>query len=169
MTDVAFQRCIVPSCGATYGIHEVRVACDVCGSLLDVIYDWERLGPPESLAFFESKWSRRYEPLSLSGVWRFYELLPFAPRDRVVATCGVVKVEPNFVTAVPGSTEISIDLRALDRKVLGKMLDEAKRAATRAAKTHHVSVEWSVARYDAPLEVARLSPPRRRIRRSCSS
>jgi N-carbamoyl-L-amino-acid hydrolase len=66
-----------------------------------------------------------------------------APRDRVVATCGVVKVEPNFVTAVPGSTEISIDLRALDRKVLGKMLDEAKRAATKAAKTHHVSVEWS--------------------------
>jgi len=66
-----------------------------------------------------------------------------APRDRVVATCGVVKVEPNFVTAVPGSTEISIDLRALDRKVLGKMLDEAKRAATRAAKTHHVAVEWS--------------------------
>ena len=36
------------------------------------------------------------------------------PRSRVVATCGVVKVEPNFVTAVPGSTEISIDLRALD-------------------------------------------------------
>ena len=32
--------------------------------------------------------------------------------------CGVVKVEPNFVTAVPGSTEISIDLRALDGKVL---------------------------------------------------
>ena len=29
-------------------------------------------------------------------------------RTRVVATCGVVKVEPNFVTAVPGSTEISI-------------------------------------------------------------
>lgn len=65
------------------------------------------------------------------------------PRTRVVATCGVVKVEPNFVTAVPGSTEISIDLRALDGKVLKQMLDEAKRAATAAAKTHLVRVEWS--------------------------
>ncbi len=65
------------------------------------------------------------------------------PRTRVVATCGVVKVEPNFVTAVPGSTEISIDLRALDAKVLRRMLTEAKAAAARAAKTHLVTVEWS--------------------------
>ncbi|MBI4815520.1 MAG: Zn-dependent hydrolase [Deltaproteobacteria bacterium] len=66
-----------------------------------------------------------------------------APRDRVVATCGVVKVEPNFVTAVPGSTEISIDLRALDAKVLKKMLAEARQASKGAAKRHHVTVEWS--------------------------
>ncbi len=65
------------------------------------------------------------------------------PRTRVVATCGVVKVEPNFVTAVPGSTEISIDLRALDAKVLRRMLTEAKAAAARAAKTHLVKVGWS--------------------------
>ncbi|MDX2086789.1 MAG: Zn-dependent hydrolase [Kofleriaceae bacterium] len=65
------------------------------------------------------------------------------PRTRVVATCGVVKVEPNFVTAVPGSTEISIDLRALDAKVLKKMLTEAKAAAAKAAKKHLVKVEWS--------------------------
>jgi threonine synthase len=62
----------------------VRVACRTCGSLLDVVYDWNRVRPPKSLDFFETKWSRRYEPLSLSGVWRFYELLPFAPRERVV-------------------------------------------------------------------------------------
>lgn len=65
------------------------------------------------------------------------------PRSRVVATCGVVKVEPNFVTAVPGSTEISIDLRALDGKVLMKMLAEAKKASKAAAKKHLVTVEWS--------------------------
>jgi N-carbamoyl-L-amino-acid hydrolase len=61
----------------------------------------------------------------------------------VVATCGVVKVEPNFVTAVPGSTEISIDLRALDGKVLKKMLAEAKKASAVAAKKFHVKVSWS--------------------------
>ena len=65
------------------------------------------------------------------------------PKTRVVATCGVVKVEPNFVTAVPGSTEISIDLRALDAKVLKQMLADTKAAAKVAAKKHMVSVEMS--------------------------
>jgi N-carbamoyl-L-amino-acid hydrolase len=65
------------------------------------------------------------------------------PRSRVVATCGVVRVEPNFVTAVPGSTEISIDLRALDGKVLQRMLADAKKASKAAAKRHLVTVEWS--------------------------
>ncbi|CAN5911869.1 hypothetical protein BH11MYX3_BH11MYX3_38890 [soil metagenome] len=65
------------------------------------------------------------------------------PKTRVVATCGVVKVEPNFVTAVPGSTEISIDLRALDAKVLKRMLVDAKAASKRAAKHHLVTVQWS--------------------------
>jgi N-carbamoyl-L-amino-acid hydrolase len=65
------------------------------------------------------------------------------PRTRVVATCGVVKVEPNFVTAVPGAAEISIDLRALDAKVLAKMLAEAKKASAAAARRFHVTVAWS--------------------------
>lgn len=62
------------------------------------------------------------------------------PRTRVVATCGVVKVEPNFVTAVPGAAEVSIDMRALDAKVLAKMLAGAQKAAKAAAKKHRVSV-----------------------------
>ena len=66
-----------------------------------------------------------------------------SPKSRVVATCGVVKVEPNFVTAVPGSAEISIDLRALDAKVLKRMLAGARSAATRAAREHKVKVAWS--------------------------
>jgi allantoate deiminase len=66
-----------------------------------------------------------------------------SPKTRVVATCGVVKVEPNFVTAVPGSAEISIDLRALDKRVLKKMLTESQRASRAAAKEHKVSVAWS--------------------------
>ncbi len=82
-TDVAFQRCISPDCAATYGLEEVRTACD-CGHLLDVIYDWDRSRPPAALEFFESKWSRRHEPLCFSGVWRFQELLPFAPAEMPV-------------------------------------------------------------------------------------
>src|SRR6185437_13047581 len=42
------------------------------------------LQPPASWQFFEQKWSRRHEPLCFSGVWRFHELLPFAPPAQVV-------------------------------------------------------------------------------------
>ncbi len=81
---MAFQRCIRPRCAATYGIDEVLIACKACGSLLDIAYDWPRIGPPTSWKFFEDKWSRRYEPLCFSGVWRFRELLPFAPPEKIV-------------------------------------------------------------------------------------
>jgi len=64
------------------------------------------------------------------------------PRTRVVATCGVVKVEPCIVTANPGTCEISLDLRALDAKVLAKMLARAEKASKQAAKNNKVSVEW---------------------------
>ena len=65
------------------------------------------------------------------------------PRTRVVATCGVVKVEPCIVTAIPGTCEISLDLRALDAKVLAKMLAGCRKAAASAAKRNRVSVAWS--------------------------
>ena len=60
------------------------MACDVCGSLLDVVYDWNRVKPPDSLKEFERKWARRDDPLAFSGVWRFFELIPFVRQDQVV-------------------------------------------------------------------------------------
>ncbi|MBN2578825.1 MAG: threonine synthase [Pirellulales bacterium] len=80
----AFQRCIIPGCGATYPLEEIRTACASCGSLLDVEYEWDRLRVPGSLTFFEEKWGRRADPFCFSGVWRFHELLPFAPLERCV-------------------------------------------------------------------------------------
>ncbi len=52
--------------------------------MLDVAYDWDRLQPPKSLRDFEAKWSQRTDPLCFSGVWRFRELLPFAPPEQVL-------------------------------------------------------------------------------------
>ena len=83
-TDQAFQRCLSPTCGATYEVGEVLTACSECGSLLDVAYDWDRTAVPASLRWFEEKWARRHDPLCRSGVWRFSELLPFAPAEKVV-------------------------------------------------------------------------------------
>ena len=84
LTDLAYQRCISPQCGETYGTDEARVACGKCGDLLDVLYDWNRVKPPTRLSDFERMWTRRHEPLCLSGVWRFHELLPFADTKDVV-------------------------------------------------------------------------------------
>jgi threonine synthase len=51
---------------------------------MDVVYDWSRLAPPPSLRSFENKWANRTSALNFSGVWRFRELLPFAPVEKVL-------------------------------------------------------------------------------------
>lgn len=64
------------------------------------------------------------------------------PRAGVVCTTGVVKVEPGFVTSIPGVAEISIDQRALDADVLAAMYRDAQEASRRFAEENRVSVEW---------------------------
>jgi threonine synthase len=92
MTDPSFQQCINPSCGATFAIDDVLVACTTCGSLLDIRYDWKRLPLPKSLAFFEHRWSTKGTGvegiLDFSGVWRFRELLPFYRTEDQIVTIG---------------------------------------------------------------------------------
>jgi len=83
--EAAFQQCIHPACAATFAIDESRFSCPVCGDLVDVVYDWDRLPVPRRLADFEAKWAHRLEPLNFSGVWRFRELLPFAAQKMVVS------------------------------------------------------------------------------------
>jgi threonine synthase len=65
-------------------VGEVRTSCDRCGQLLDIAYDWDRLEVPTTLSWFQQKWTRRNDPLCRSGVWRFHELLPFAPAEKIV-------------------------------------------------------------------------------------
>jgi threonine synthase len=84
MGDAVFQRCIHTHCGATLPVDDTSFHCPKCGGLLDIAYDWSRLSPPKSLKQIEEKWSHRTDPICFSGVWRFRELLPFAPPDRVM-------------------------------------------------------------------------------------
>jgi threonine synthase len=92
MTERAFQQCINPSCGATYSVEEVKVACTKCGSLLDIRYDWDRLVLPKSLSAFEYRWSTKgtgtQGRLDFSGVWRFRELMPFFRSEDDIVTIG---------------------------------------------------------------------------------
>ncbi len=80
----SFQRCIAPLCRATFDVSEVLTSCPDCGSLLDIDYEWDKLPVPRSLLEFEARWSNRRNPLDYSGVWRFRDLLPFAPEDQIV-------------------------------------------------------------------------------------
>ncbi len=82
--EPAFQRCINPACAATFDVGDVLTSCKKCGALLDATYDWDRVGVPSKLSDFEKKWTTRRNPLHFSGVWRFKELLNFAPDEKVV-------------------------------------------------------------------------------------
>ena len=92
MSPAAFQQCINPACGATVAIDEIKVACDKCGGLLDIRYDWSRLPVPRSLGFFEHRWITKgtatQGQLDFSGVWRFRELLPFYRSEDEIVTIG---------------------------------------------------------------------------------
>lgn len=92
MNQAAHQECINPDCRATYPVDAVRIACEKCGALLDIGYDWSRLPVPKSLSFFEHRWSTRGTSAAgrsdFSGVWRFRELLPFYTSEEDIVTIG---------------------------------------------------------------------------------
>lgn len=83
-SGVARQMCINPSCKATFDVGQTRTSCDRCGDLLDIDYEWSKLEVPKRLDDFEQMWLRRNDPLRFSGVWRFQELLAFAPPQYMV-------------------------------------------------------------------------------------
>ena len=87
MTDVAYQQCINPACGAKVDIHDRRFACPDCDGLMDVNYQWNLIPIPRRLKDFAKRWAQRNQPLNFSGVWRFRELLKFAP-DTDMVTLG---------------------------------------------------------------------------------
>ncbi|MFT5422914.1 MAG: threonine synthase [Phycisphaerales bacterium] len=49
--SIAKQRCINPDCAAEYPIDRVLVACETCGEMLDVVYDWDRAWPEAERSF----------------------------------------------------------------------------------------------------------------------
>jgi predicted RNA-binding Zn-ribbon protein involved in translation (DUF1610 family) len=89
MTGKAYQKCINPDCGAEFECRAVTdgFKCPNCGDLLDVRYNWDRIGVPDKLSDFSRRWASRDNPLDFSGVWRFRELLNFCD-DKYKVTIG---------------------------------------------------------------------------------
>ena len=71
-------------------------------------YEWQRLRVPGALTDFERKWAQRNDPHCFSGVWRFHDLLPFAPlRQCVTVGEGQTLLHPSdsvakYVGVTPG-------------------------------------------------------------------
>ncbi len=81
----ACQKCIHPDCAATYDLHQVLPKCPTCGNLLDVVYDWDKLRiPSHPMMLGRATWPSG-GMCAISGVWRFGDLLPFAPLDKRVS------------------------------------------------------------------------------------
>ncbi len=130
-TSAVFQRCIHPQCGTTVDLDDTTFRCPRCGGLLDVAYDWNRIRPPKSLRDFEAHWARRSDPLSFSGVWRFRELFPFAPEDRVMTIGeGQTLLQPSdFVAQYVGSKEGRVFLQYEGMNPSGSFKDNGMTAA----------------------------------------
>jgi threonine synthase len=83
----AYLSCIDSACGRVFPLASPQFACESCGSLLDVAYEFESVEP----AALRELWRERLgseDPRDQSGVWRFRELLPFLVPTAVPVTLG---------------------------------------------------------------------------------
>ena len=84
-TSVCELRCI--GCGRT--ALPDRFRCETCRDLLEIVYPgWEAQGPYGlDAASLKKLWADRrssFEPVDLSGVWRFREILPEIAEDKII-------------------------------------------------------------------------------------
>jgi threonine synthase len=75
-----FFRCINESCRSEYSVAEKLYQCPACSDLLDIAYRFPESDPEEMKRLYRQRRTSR-DPLDQSGVWRYRELLPFAPED----------------------------------------------------------------------------------------
>ena len=76
-------RLTCADCGADYPLGEARYRCE-CGGLLDVVQPLDALRGRVSREIFDARLASR-DPLDVSGVWRFRELLGDYAREEVVS------------------------------------------------------------------------------------
>lgn len=68
-------RCSNPDCAGTFDLHERAQTCPMCGNLFEVVVGQPAKRPADLKRSWLSR-KRSYDPLDVSGVWRFREFLP---------------------------------------------------------------------------------------------
>jgi len=83
----AYLQCIEEACGRRQDPANDLHACEFCGSLLDVRYEFDPCSPEQ----LRRTWLERRmsdAPVDRSGVWRFRELIPFLDSSAsIVSLC----------------------------------------------------------------------------------
>ena len=75
-TTSAKLQCFDPACRKEFALEEILYQCSSCGALLEVVNDYSTFDRKT----VEQCWQRRRlsrDPLDISGVWRYREILPF--------------------------------------------------------------------------------------------
>ena len=84
--SIARQQCINPACRAEFDLLQILPKCPGCGNLLDVEYDWDRMRLPDRADGLGRVDAWPVGGMAaISGVWRFGDLLPFAPAGKRVS------------------------------------------------------------------------------------
>jgi len=76
-TEKAVQRCINSACGGTYGLRERIYVCPRCGETLEIDCQLARPNDPSALRKYWASKATSKLPRDASGVWRYYDMLPF--------------------------------------------------------------------------------------------
>ena len=77
--------CFNRDCGKCFSVDEVLYECPECGALLEAVNDFSDIEPTELIRCWQQRRLSR-DPLDVSGVWRYREILPFADDFRHVVT-----------------------------------------------------------------------------------
>jgi threonine synthase len=83
----AYLSCIDSACGKVFPSDFPRFACEVCGGLLDVCYEYDPAEPDELRRLWRGRLGSG-DSADRSGVWRFRELLPFLAPPAEPVTLG---------------------------------------------------------------------------------
>ena len=77
--------CFNRNCGKSFSVDEVLYECPTCGALLETENDFSDIDAAELVRCWQQRRLSR-DPLDVSGVWRYREILPFADDLRHVVT-----------------------------------------------------------------------------------
>lgn len=76
-------------------------------------------------------------------------------KGRVVGTVGAMKIEPGVINAVPGKTELLIDIRAITANAKNRVARLVKAEAQRIARQRNIGVEVLTIREEDPVPLDR--------------